>query len=58
MSDNSICETMWSGVPCQNIYEFSLRHKAVYNYAMPYLKTLMMTSPEVSDNPKNNLTNP
>ncbi len=44
---------MWMGVPRRTKYEFSPGHKAVYNYVMPYLTALMMTSPEVLEDPEN-----
>ncbi len=51
--DNGIIRTMWTGVPRRTKYESSLGHKAVYNCIMPYLTALMMTGPEVLEDPEN-----
>ncbi len=55
--DNSIIQTMWMGIPCRTKYESSPGHKAVYNCVMPYLTALMMTGPEVLEDPKNEWIN-
>ncbi len=44
---------MWTGILCRTKYESSPDHKAIYNYFMSYLKVLMMTGPEVLEDPKN-----
>ncbi len=55
--DNSIIRTMWTGVPRRTKYESSPGHKAVYNCIMPYLTVLMITGPEVSEDPENESIN-
>ncbi len=46
------------GIPHCIKYESSPGHKAVYNCVMPYLTALMMTSPEILEDPKNEPINP
>ncbi len=57
-SDNSIIQTIWTGISHYTKYESSLGHKAVYNYIIPYLTMLMITSPEVSEDLENKPINP
>ncbi len=56
--DNGIIQTMSTGIPHRTKYESSPDHKAVYNCVIPYLTALMMTGPEVSEDPENKLINP
>lgn len=56
-NDNSICQTIWLGVPYRTKYESSLGYKTVYNCVIPYVTVLMITGPDVLDNLENNLTN-
>ncbi len=51
--NNGIIWMMWTGVPCHTKYESSPGHKAVYNCVIPYLIVLIITGPEVLEDPKN-----
>ena len=48
---------MWTSVLCRTKYKSSLGHKAIYNCVMPYFTALMMTDPEVLEDPKNKSSN-
>lgn len=46
------------GILCHIEYKSSLRHKAVYNFAMFYLITLIITDLKILEDLENNQTNP
>ncbi len=56
--DNGIIQTMQIGVPRRTKYESSPGHKAIHNCVMSYLTALIMTGPEVSEDPENKPINP
>ncbi len=56
--DNSIIQRMQTGVSRRTKYKSSPGHKTVYNCVIPYLIALMMTGPEVLEDPENESINP
>ena len=49
---------MWTDIPRCTKYKSSLGYNAIYNYVMPYLTALIITSPEVLEDPDNKPINP
>lgn len=56
--DNGIIKTMWIEVYRHTKYKSSLGHKIIYNYAMSFLITLIITGLEVLEDPINKQINP
>ena len=50
-------QILWTGVLHCTKYKSNPEHKAVYNSVMPYFVALLMTSPEFSEDPKNEQIN-
>ena len=55
--DNGIIGMIWTGIPHHTKYKSSPGYKAVYNYVILYLTTLMMTGLEVLEDQKNKQIN-
>lgn len=55
--DNNISQTMQLGVFCCTKYKSSPGYKTVYNSTILYFTALMMTGPEVLEDPKKNQIN-
>ena len=48
---------MWTVVPRCTKYKSNSGHKIVYNSVMAYLMALMITGPEISEDPENEQIN-
>lgn len=52
--DNSISQMIWFSILYYTKYESSLKYKSVYNCAMLYFTALIIISPKILENLRNN----